>query len=429
MRISSSILYSPCPCGSGKKFKFCHLDAVRDSLPDNPPPSIVTMVVRRSMQPWGMVNDIDPIEDREAIGLMKRGIDLRDTGDFNEAIDCFRQSRTMRPKLYTSWNNEAMCLWLLGRFQEAVRLQEEGLSHSADCNAYGWAQLALMHHLLRNDMERDRCMLKARDIRPLSGDAAVKVCEALARAGRHRDLLDYALGSGFSDTPEVSFFAGIAAANCGFRDRAVALLKAAGEGVPDAPLAKQVMADIRSGKRENVSPRGVWPYFWHEQILLSERTDPSHELPDRKEQATFEKAARSSQNTSPGSKLWEEARETFKAIHKRHPEFYRAEFNYASMLSIEGKRKQAVRIVEKIALEHPEYPFAQAALVNLALDAGDTESAGFLIEDYRVPLLMHPLAFRAWLLAKLRYWKAVGSDVKALNTEEALRQLEETFGV
>ena len=30
MKIDSAILYGPCPCGSGKKFKFCCLPEVRD---------------------------------------------------------------------------------------------------------------------------------------------------------------------------------------------------------------------------------------------------------------------------------------------------------------------------------------------------------------------------------------------------------------
>ena len=40
MKIDGNILYAPCPCGSGKKFKFCCMQTVRDYLPDNPEDAI-----------------------------------------------------------------------------------------------------------------------------------------------------------------------------------------------------------------------------------------------------------------------------------------------------------------------------------------------------------------------------------------------------
>ena len=34
--IDQNVLYSECPCGSGKKFKFCCYPAIRYDLPDDP---------------------------------------------------------------------------------------------------------------------------------------------------------------------------------------------------------------------------------------------------------------------------------------------------------------------------------------------------------------------------------------------------------
>ena len=45
--IDQNILYSECPCGSGKKFKFCCYPVVRDELPRNPSRSDVTDAIRR----------------------------------------------------------------------------------------------------------------------------------------------------------------------------------------------------------------------------------------------------------------------------------------------------------------------------------------------------------------------------------------------
>lgn len=261
MSISPSILYAPCPCGSGKKFKFCHFDVVRGQLTGTPTQSDVTMAVRKAMQPFGMVNDVDPIEDRESIRVMFAAMKDRDAGRMADALAGFRKARERTPKLMTAWNNEAMCLWYMGRFDEAVVRQEEGLARSADANAYGWAQLATMDHCLGRDSARDLALDRAKAIKPISADAAVKVCEALALAARHRALLDYALGSGFADTPGMALLSGIAAANCGRSEKALELLRSVPDGDRHADRARDIAAEVAAGRKETVSPLGTWPYF------------------------------------------------------------------------------------------------------------------------------------------------------------------------
>ena len=261
MRISPAILYAPCPCGSGKKFKFCHLEEVRNLLPDDPTPSAVTQKVRQIVQLFGMINDVDPIEDREAIHTMFAAMKDRDAGRSAVALSGFRKAREMAPKLFSAWNNESLCLWMMKRFSEAVERQEEGLALSADINAFGWAQLATMDHCLGRDSARDLALDRAKAIKPISADAAVKVCEALALAGRHRELLDYALGSGFADTPGVALLSGIAAANCGRREKALELLRSIPDEDRHADRAGEVAAEVSAGNKATVSPLGTWPYF------------------------------------------------------------------------------------------------------------------------------------------------------------------------
>lgn len=48
MKIAPALHYAPCPCGSGKKFKFRHLNAVRGALPDDPSSLDVTAAVRHA---------------------------------------------------------------------------------------------------------------------------------------------------------------------------------------------------------------------------------------------------------------------------------------------------------------------------------------------------------------------------------------------
>ena len=261
MSISPSILYSPCPCGSGKKFKFCHFEEVRNELRNDPTQSDVTMAVRKAMQPFGMVNDVDPIEDREAIRTMFAAMKDRDAGRMADALAGFRKAREMTPKLMTAWNNEAQCLWMMEMCDEAVARQEEGLSRSADSNAFGWAQLAVMNHCLGRTSARDLAIDRAKAIAPISPDAAVKVCEALGLAERHRELLDYALASGFIDTPAAAFMAGVAAANCGRREQALELLASVGDDPLHGDRAATIAAEVKAGRKETASPLGTWPYL------------------------------------------------------------------------------------------------------------------------------------------------------------------------
>ena len=48
--IDQSILYAECPCGSGKKFKFCCYPSIRNDLPRDPTRAEVTEAIRRRSQ-------------------------------------------------------------------------------------------------------------------------------------------------------------------------------------------------------------------------------------------------------------------------------------------------------------------------------------------------------------------------------------------
>ena len=262
MKIEQSILYAPCPCGSGRKFKFCCLDFVRDALSDDPSQSEVTELVRMAMSRTGLPNGVDPVGDKRAIALMQRGVrELVDRRP-GKAINLFRQARVLQPSLYTAWNGEAQCLWMKRKADEAIRCQKEGLGYTADMNSFGWAQLSEFHHYLDQDDERDQCADRAKSIPAISGDAATKVCEALALAARHSDLLDYALGCGYPDTPSVTFFAAVAAANCGDFTKSLSLLEGlSADSIPDGGRIEDLRRDLTHNRKDSATPFGTWPYF------------------------------------------------------------------------------------------------------------------------------------------------------------------------
>ena len=523
MKIDNNMLYGPCPCGSGKKFKFCCMQNVRDHLPDNPTQAEVTMEVRKAMQPYGMINDIDPVEDREAIDIMQRGVKERDRRNLDEALRLFRQSREMKPKLYTSWNNEATCLWECGRFEDAVKVQNDGLALSFDCNSFGWAQLAEFQYFLGRDEECAESLARATSIPPITDDCATKVCAALALLKRHADIVEYARKSGFDKSPWVAFYSGIAAMNVGDMETARCLLDIAYDGDVGGTLVDIAQWDIIDGEKESKCPYGEWQYFipesyeagplmgramaerrpehenvvcdllefmlaehqitkkdaleaiesyggrrskrlreWlattdafdvvsseydpyessgdeiaaqkmladigFEAVTLDESVEPGEKLKGE-DDAIFRKAIENYKHARLGSKKWIKARDTFKDVYERHPDFFRAGFNYATMLQEEGETAGVVEIAEKIAAEHPEYAYAQAALVRSAIDVGDLAKAEKLVRAYRPPVRMHPLEYRAWLRAQLAFYMAKHDDVRADNTADAIDRIEREFGL
>lgn len=261
MKINHDLLYGPCPCGSGKKFKFCCFESVRDSLPCNPGRDEVAEAVRRATQPYGKVNDIDPVEDRDEIEVMREGADHRHESEWDDAVELFRKARTMKPKLFTAWDNEAQCLWMRGDFADAVACLKEGLGLSADVNAYGWAALAEAHYFLGDDKSYAECVGKAFALKPQTAYAAARVCTALARTRRYKDILSYALRSGFDNEPHVAAFAGVAAANLGKFDEAERHLRAAQDEDLLNYVQRETLEDLEYGDEESGFPCGEWMYF------------------------------------------------------------------------------------------------------------------------------------------------------------------------
>ncbi len=199
MKIEHDLLYMECPCRSGKKFKFCCLEKVRDNLPYEPTKEDIVMAVRKEMCCQAEGDGGTPYDDDDAVHTMFKGMHERDCGNMIEALSLFEEARTKNPKVYTAWNNEAQIYWQLGDLEIAIETQKKGLEYSAEHDAYGWAQLAEFHYFLTQNAEAHACCDKALSILPVSVDATAKVCAALALLKRHEDIVAYAQKSGFDD--------------------------------------------------------------------------------------------------------------------------------------------------------------------------------------------------------------------------------------
>lgn len=219
MKIEHDLLYMDCPCGSGKKFKFCCLEKVRKMLPAEPDKGDIVTAIRKEMCCQAEGKHGNPYDNPEAVHLMFSGVRARNCGKFDEALDLFERARKKNPKVYTAWNNEAQTHWLIGNLELAIETQKKGLKYAAKYDAYGWAQLAEFHYFLTRNTEAHAYCEKALSILPVSVDATAKVCAALALLKRHEDIIAYAQKSGFDDAFVVKSYVATAEQNLEDRKR------------------------------------------------------------------------------------------------------------------------------------------------------------------------------------------------------------------
>ena len=123
--IDPNILYSECPCGSGKKFKFCCYPVVRDDLPGDPTRADVTDAIRQRSAAKRLVEqkdtfgvlDLDHFHE-----LIGRGLFHLNSGDYRQAEDILLQAREQYGMFPTAYNNLALCALVQGHLDEAEAL-------------------------------------------------------------------------------------------------------------------------------------------------------------------------------------------------------------------------------------------------------------------------------------------------------------------
>ncbi len=256
--------YDPCPCGSGKKYKFCCYQKARD-LPlerfstqwaeAEPPPEA------------GLFSSLKTPALAEGMLLNSRGVRLLAAGDYEGAIELFRKAMLSGLEdFYTPANNLALCLYVSGRLGEAIRVQSQSLKDSSLPNPFGLANLSTFHYIDGDEALSRQCLDDALKLDMPSADACVKVCEALARFKRHQDILTLADASPYRSNPDVCFFTGVAAANLGDRVRAKQDLSRPKESHFKAEVIRRYQAHLR----EDTAPHtvlGDWPYLYSQEVI------------------------------------------------------------------------------------------------------------------------------------------------------------------
>ena len=258
--MSQTDMYAPCPCGSGKKYKFCCHQKPQSGASSLASARFWAGNSANAEAEYDVLVARDGESFLEAVDLNRDAMRQMQRSEFEKAIPIFRKAVALSKDYYSPANNLAVCLYVVGKLDEAVRVQRKSLEDSEFENPFGLANLATLLYFEGEETEARDCLEQARTLEPPSGDACVKVCEVLARFRRHRDLLDYVDASRYAGEMGVCFYSGVAAANLGDIDRAERDLRKVNIGYHKADKARDYLDLLRRGGRPN-TVRGDWPYL------------------------------------------------------------------------------------------------------------------------------------------------------------------------
>ena len=267
--IDQDILYSECPCGSGKKFKFCCYPSIRDDLPRDPTRADVTDAIRlrsraaRLTELEAKSGAIDFDRFHELIG---RGLRHLHNGRYRESKRVLLQAKDEFGMLPTAYNNLALCALVQGNLKEAEEWVQEVVRRFPAENPFGLAMYADIRYLRGDVIGALDIIERAEQIVPPSVDQAVRVCESMAHFKDHERIVRYAEKSGYTDDPGMAFFLGIALANLGRHADAARSLRIAVRGTqPD--YVTRILEEVTAGKRPQTIC-GDWMYFTPESFTL-----------------------------------------------------------------------------------------------------------------------------------------------------------------
>jgi len=262
MRRPGPDVYAPCRCGSGKKYKWCCLAKDREAASKPGAPSSADGPAG-SLLGSDKVIALDLVEGER---LNTKGMRLLSRGKYTEARSAFLAAIEAAPLPPAAHNNLALVTFILGDLQEAIRLQERAIDQIPIENVFGMANLVHFYLTAGRESEAESLAekLTARELRDIS--ALGKTCEVLARLARHTAILAAVEQYyGALDAP-VCFFAGIAAANLGRYDRAIAYLNRIERRAAHRARATATIRRIQQGAGPGTI-EGNWPYF-HAQELF-----------------------------------------------------------------------------------------------------------------------------------------------------------------
>jgi tetratricopeptide (TPR) repeat protein len=262
MRHDNIDVYAPCRCGSGKKYKFCCLQKDRQAK------------TNRTEKAWDDPLRIPDVEGRRTIvldleegeRLNAEGMRLLGSQRFAEAERSFRAAIVAAPLVPAPHNNLALVAFVQGRIDEAIRIQEAILRRVPIDNVFGMSNLVQLYLTAGRVSDAKAIADKTLRLKPLDTGALAKQCEALARLGRHRDILNAVERYAGECDGCVNYFAGMAAANLGLFERALDHLRRVGRHDLFVSRAAKYIGLIKAGRGPETI-EGNWPFFEPQDIM------------------------------------------------------------------------------------------------------------------------------------------------------------------
>lgn len=248
--------YTPCPCGSGKKYKFCCAQRHRaDDRTARPGPSCPLPIADRGAM---LVGDLGVAEELAMLGHA-----LVTAGEPEKALPLLNRAIAEAPFVAMPYNNMACAHFLLGDLEQAWEVQSLVLREVEPDNVYALGALVHYGMLLGRTAAVELAASKLAELSPIEETAAVKQAEAFARLGRHAAVRDAAEGHrdlAHSCGRTLDWYAGVARLNLGDGAGALPWLKRAAHASPRDAWTARCIDRCRRGVGPGTFD-GTWPYF------------------------------------------------------------------------------------------------------------------------------------------------------------------------
>lgn len=251
--------YEPCPCGSGKKYKFCCLksDRAKARSGGNDFSGII---------PFPRTEPRDLFSDPGGQAKIDKGMRLMMQGHFGLAGTCFQEVIAAFPDNPAGYNNLAMSRFMGGNLEEAIAIQTRVMTSLPIPNAFGMAQMVHFLLLAGEDAAAEEALEGAVEMALLSPFALSRTCQSLTLFSRHETILELISKSHYEPDAALLWYAGIAAANLGQYERSCGYLKQAATRHGFDKRAGQMLQRIGKG----AAPYGLsgeWPYLFAVEIV------------------------------------------------------------------------------------------------------------------------------------------------------------------
>jgi tetratricopeptide (TPR) repeat protein len=199
----------------------------------------------------------------ECLTLHDRVRSLLNQGRFAKASEVAAQLVQRRPHFAPAYNNGADACFLDGRLAEAIDWEKRLLAFDPD-NVFGLANLARYLCLVSNPEQIRPHAERLKSLKPTIKSLAVKQAEALAWLGDDAGVLavyeqarELPGAEGPEDDANLHHLAAVAAYRQGREEEAQSYWRAALQTVPDFPLARQNLDDLKRPAGDRNAP---WSY-------------------------------------------------------------------------------------------------------------------------------------------------------------------------